>query len=140
MAYIRSWQDALNKAAAPNGLYAFRFNTYIIAALVIFFLQVKQKFPKMANVPMSSAKFIDHVPHIDRVGLKQTVGQFFEFYGSQYQMANHIISANIGEWQNRQINQQSNLTSEQERLLFISNTQFFSFSYKMFMVAIILDY
>lgn len=118
IAYIHSWQAALNEAAAPKGSFLFRFNTYIISVLAVFFLQVRQKFPKLADVPSSQAKFIDHVPHIDRVHLKQTIGQFFEFYGNHYEIENHIISVNIGEWQNRhEISQHFTLTPEQKRFI-----------------------
>lgn len=114
IAYIRSWQDALNKAAASRGLSGFRFNTYVISALVIFFLQVKQKLPKLANVPATQA-YIDHVPHVEKEILKRWISEFFKFYGHQYDVANHVISHNIGEWQNRNMRQQAGLTSEQER-------------------------
>lgn len=29
--------------------------------------------------------------------------QFFEFYGNRYQMWNHVISAHIGQWQERRV-------------------------------------
>lgn len=103
--------------ATQNGLSGFRFNTYIISALVIFFLQVNQKLPKLANLPtpMAQEKFIDHVPHVEKENLKRWVSEFFKFYGNQYDVANHIISVNIGEWQNRHITQHAGLTSEQKR-------------------------
>lgn len=66
---------------------------------------------------MSQAKFIDHVPHVDKDSLKRTISEFFEFYGNQYEMANHIISVNIGGWQNRHISQQTSLTFEQKRFV-----------------------
>lgn len=121
IAYIRSWQDALNEAAAQKGLCAFRFNTYIISVLVIFFARVNQILPKLEAVPASHAKFLDHVPHIDRTQLKQAVGRFFAFYGTQYDVANLIISAHIGHLENRHdINQQTNLSPEQKRFVDIN--------------------
>lgn len=77
IAYIRSWQEALNEASLPKGLSAFRFNTYIISVLVIFFLQVNQKFPKIAGVPRTESKFIDHVPHVEKESLKRLISDFF---------------------------------------------------------------
>lgn len=123
IAYIKSWQNALNDSAARNGLSAFQFNTYIISVLVIYFLQLNNQFPKITTVPTTETKFIDCVPSLEKEKFKCAVVEFFKFYSSQYQIKNHVISVNIGRWKNRIIeNKQSNLTPEEERyklLLFL---------------------
>lgn len=103
-----------------KGLRAFEFNTYIITVLVIFYLQLDQKFPKLADVPPSHSKFIDHVPQfqMEKEKLKQTLRQFFEFYGDKFQMKRQIISVNIGRWQERILQSgQTNFTTEQKRFI-----------------------
>lgn len=116
IAYIRSWQNALNEAAAQEGLKAFQFNTYIISVLVIFFLQMNKIFPKLKDLPPSKSKCIDHIEVVGNDKLRQLVNQFFEFYGKKYQMGIQLISINIGRWQERQLPaQQTILTPEQTR-------------------------
>lgn len=117
--YIRVWQDALNEVAAENELlvHATQFNTYIISVLVIFFLQVNHELPILRDIPASQSNYIHHVQQVDEAKLKRMVCQFFKFYGEQYQMDIHVISLNIGQWQEReQLNdQQINLSPEQKR-------------------------
>lgn len=116
IAYVRYWQNAVNKILIQKGLNGSGFNTYIISVLVIFFLQINQKFPKLADIPPSHSKSINHVPHVDKEILKQTVYQFFKFYGDKFQMSRQIISVNIGRWQERFLqSQQTNFTAEQKR-------------------------
>lgn len=120
VSYLRAWQNALNEVAAENGLllHAFRFNTYILTELVIFFLQTNYNFPKLSQVPSSKSTFISHVPPVEQTKLEQMVGQFLKFYGEQYQVKNHLISLHIGQWQHRHAdNQQINLTPEQKRFV-----------------------
>lgn len=118
IAYIRSWQNALNEAAAREGLKAFQFNTYIISVLVIFFLQMNKIFPKLKDLPPSKSKCIDHVEVVRNDKLRQLINQFFEFYGKKYQMGVQLISINIGRWQERQLPaQQTILTPEQTRYI-----------------------
>lgn len=91
--YIKVWQDILNNLNMAN----FNFNTYIISVLVIFFLQVTQQLALTKDIPSVQAKkmpTLDHFKNIPR--------QFFDFYGNRYQMWNHVISAHIGQWQERE--------------------------------------
>lgn len=113
IAYIRYWQNVVNE----NGLHALEFNTYIISVLVIFYLQLDQKFPKLADVPPSHTKFIDHIPHfVDRERLEQLVCKFFQFYGDKFQMSEHIISVRIGRWQQRLLESKPvHFTDEEKR-------------------------
>lgn len=117
IAYVRAWQNALNDMAIQKGfLFAFRFNTYIIAVLVIFYLQLNHEFPKLADVPPSAMKSIDHgsIPKVKKEELKQAVCKFFEFYGRKYEKIK-LISLDVGRWQNAELNrQQSVFTPEQK--------------------------
>lgn len=118
IAYIRHWQKAINEMLVQNGLRAIEFNTYIISVLVIFFLQLNQNFPKLSNVPPSQSNFIHRIPpcHVEKEKLRQTIGQFFKFYGDNFQVKRQIISVNIGRWQERFLqSQQTNFTLEQRR-------------------------
>lgn len=120
IAYVKSWQTALNETATTNGTSLFQFNTYTISVLVIYFLQLNNQFPKLANVPVTNTKFIDNVPHVNEEEFKRAVIQFFEFYSNKYQMKNHIISIDIGRWKNRRLeSQQSNFSPEEERFVIL---------------------
>lgn len=114
---MRAWQNALNDIAVKKGfLFAFRFNTYIISVLVIFFLQLNYNFPKLADVPSSSQlKSIDHVPKpVNKAQLKEVVCKFFEFYGRKYEKCK-LISLNIGRWQNVQLSRQQTVFTPEQK-------------------------
>lgn len=100
IALIRSWQNIFNELMAPKGLHAFRFNTYIISVLVIFFLQVNYNLPKLAHLPSSGIEFIDHLPKFNKNDLKRAIVQFFEFYGKIYALED-VISVHNGRWVDR---------------------------------------
>lgn len=120
IAYIRCWQIALNAAAEQNGIHAFKFNTYIISVLVIFFLQINRKFPKLSELPVTQSTCINRIESVDETYLKKAIRQFFEFYGRSYDASKHLISINIGEWQERQsYDQQTDPRPEHRR--FVSN-------------------
>lgn len=118
IAYIRAWQNALNEAAIEKGAhFTFRFNTYIISILVIFYLQMNQNFPKSVDVPATRVKCIDRVPQkVDKEYLKRSISEFFAFYGKKYELKNQLISVNIGRWQDPELEvKKTNFTSEQKR-------------------------
>lgn len=117
IAFIRHWQKSINEMLVQNGLRAFEFNTYIISVLVIYFFQLNLNFPKLSSVPPSQSKSIHRIPcHVEKEKLRQTIGQFFKFYGDKFQMKRQIISVNIGRWQERFLQtQQTNLTLEEKR-------------------------
>lgn len=99
-AYIRSWQNVMNNATSnEQGTNTSRFNTYIIFVLVTFFLQLNHKFPKSNDLPTSNSKVIDVVSSIDKKQFKQFVKEFFDFYATQYEIGEHIISLFAGRWQ-----------------------------------------
>lgn len=101
IAFIRCWQNVLNESLEQRSQHAFRFNTYIISVLVIFFLQVNYNYPKLAHLPSSPhTKSIDHLPKVDKVRLKRAIVQFFEFYGKIYAIQD-IISVRAGRWEDQ---------------------------------------
>lgn len=101
IAFVYGWQQALIQAAAENQTPAFRFNTYIISVLVIFFYQISKKFPKVANVPDIEAKSIDDVPPVNADKFKRAVRQFFQFYGTINAMNHKIVSINTARLEDR---------------------------------------
>lgn len=122
IAFIRAWQDTLIQVATQNGTPAFRFNTYIISVLVIFFYQIDQKFPKVSTVPPNQAKSIDNVPPVNVTKFKNAVRQFFQFYGKIYGMNHKIISINIGRLEDRFLKQYQQIHSTLEQKRFVRIT------------------
>lgn len=89
----------VNEVAENNGTIAFQFNTYIIAVLVLFFLQVKYDFPKIAELPSTLAS---KKPILLNGDLGKLVREFFEFYAKVYEVHKKVISLNVGRWQDRE--------------------------------------
>lgn len=127
IAYIRAWQNVVNKLATKNGNAAFQFNTYIISVLVIFFLQMNYSLPPVNDVTIlvgsgqstaapNSKSTLDEVNDFDKM-----LGEFFHFYGSRYEINNHLISTCVGRWQEQRLTgQQKHFTAEQKRFRFRS--------------------
>lgn len=87
VAFIRSWQNALNEVATKNDISIFRFNTYTIAVLVIFFLQMSQTSLKTIDLSVLRSKITtDNSNDIEDRNdvLMQAVNSFFEFYTKKY--------------------------------------------------------
>lgn len=117
IAYIRAWQMVLDEVAKQNGhRFAFRFNTYIVSVLVIFYLQLNRNFPKLEVLAPSRNEFNDHVPQVDAKHLKQAVQQFFEFYGKKYEKCK-LISLNFGRWQNQKLDKKQHIISPERKKL-----------------------
>lgn len=89
----------VNEVASKDGSIAFQFNTYIIAVLVLFFLQVKYDFPKIAELPSTLAS---KKPIPLNGDLGKLVREFFEFYAKVYEVHKKVISLNVGRWQDRE--------------------------------------
>lgn len=111
---IVAWQKALNTILAPNGTIAFQFNTYMISVLVIFFMQVNYDVPiiqEMASIRSNKDALKKSVASLkkDLDSLDKILADFFRFYGHRYQIWNHMISLNIGRWQERRIQDQQKL-------------------------------
>lgn len=135
IAYVRAWQNVVNDLAMQHGNTAFQFNTYIISVLVIFFLQVNYGIPVVSDAPIlvgsintvqASQSIVDETKDFDRM-----LNEFFHFYGTRYEINNHLISARIGRWQEiRLAGQQKHFSAEQKRYvlfgfeLIISNFDF----------------
>lgn len=133
IAFIRAWHIAVNEAAVQNGFrFAFRFNTYIISVLVIFFLQLNHNFPKLEDLPQSQSKFINHVPQVDGKKFKHVVQQFFGFYGKVYEKCK-LISVDIGRWQNRKLDKnQTILTPQRQKFVNLKPIYFSLFIFSTF--------
>lgn len=123
--YIRAWQNVVNELATQNDNTAFQFNTYIISVLVIFFLQMNYGLPPVNDVTIlvgsgqsqtapSSKSTSDEFKDFDKM-----LSEFFHFYGSRYEINNHLISACVGRWQEQRLTgQQKHFTVEQKRFVF----------------------
>lgn len=87
--FIRTWQIILNRSEVAH----FEMNTYIISALVIFFLQMEHNFPTIGETAIRSTVS----------NFKNALKGFFNFYGNHYEIQNHVISTQIGQWQQRHV-------------------------------------
>lgn len=101
ISFLRILLDALQRQNILN----FEFNTYTISILVIFFLQVEYKYPTVEQIANQGHTIPSKIPE-----LEQAMNDFFEFYGKRYQIGNHVISANIGQWQRRRSQPQQKLS------------------------------
>lgn len=107
--------------AAQRGSTTFQFNTYTIAVLVIFFLQMNYGLPAVSNILMTSEeKTADNTntkssAELQKV-LNKMLADFFHFFGGRYEINNHLISTSIGRWQEKKLTgQQKHFTPEQKR-------------------------
>lgn len=92
-------------------------NTYVISVLVIFFLQLEHNFPTVDQVLCNDSPIISNESNY-----KLILRQFFAFYGYHYQMQNHVISAHIGRFQERQIQPaQISFSIAQQRFVLFEN-------------------
>lgn len=100
-----AWQNALKTILSPIGTSVFQFNTYMISVLVIFFMQVNYDVP-MAQDVHAAMKKTNSSMQKDLLIIDKMLADFFWFYGQRYQIWNHVISLNIGRWQERRIQDQ----------------------------------
>lgn len=105
----------LNDVAANNGsVAAVNMNSYIIAVLVIFYLQLNHKLPTVTDLASTIAQGM-------KVSAKNSFGQlvkgFFSFYGKIFDAKSHLISANVGKWQQKRQGGQKHFTAAQKRFL-----------------------
>lgn len=113
--YVKAWQCVLNEAASKSGLVAFKMNSYIIAALVIFYLQLNHELPTAIDLPSVIAK---GMKFSTKNSLRQFIEEFFIFYGKTFESKTHLISLNVGRWQQKEQGEQRHFTSAQKRYLF----------------------
>lgn len=107
--YVKIWQNNLYQADIAH----FQFNTYIVSVLVIFFLQMEfgeASFPPVDRLLTTSANVQSNISDF-----KPVLRQFFYFYGNRYQICNHVISINIGQWQERRLQAIQNFSPAQNR-------------------------
>lgn len=103
---IRSVHSCIHK---DNNPHARHFNTYIISILVIFYLQVQHQYPTVGSFLAVTSTHGDYKP---------ILGRFFHFYLNKYQMAQHIISINIGQWQHFNVNRIQKNNPDKLRFVF----------------------
>lgn len=95
------------------GIARIELNTYIISVLVIFFLQMNYGYPTVDQLMHQNFTICSKI-----FNMKTVLRNFFGFYGNQYDILNHIISANIGQWQDRRsLSEQNSCTLAQTRFV-----------------------
>lgn len=96
--YFQAWQNVLHNELAAKGYHMFRFNTYLSSALIIFYLQMERNLPKIDDLRVNSGTSTS-LATADGDQLHQITYHLFHLYGHRYQIWNHIISAQVGRWQ-----------------------------------------
>lgn len=112
--FIKAWQNVLNEAASKSGMVAFNMNSYIIAVLVIFYLQLNHELPTAIELTSVIAKGKKFSP---KISFGQFVKEFFDFYGKTFESKTHLISVNVGRWQQKKQGEQKHFTVAQKRLV-----------------------
>lgn len=120
IAYVRALQNVLNEEASKSGLVSFTMNSYIIVVLVIFYLQVNHDLPTVTELPLVIASGIKFSP---KNGFGEFVKEFFEFYGNTFEPKMHLISVNVGKWQQKEQREQKHFTSAQKRFVIHIHSQ-----------------
>lgn len=114
IAYLKGLCTVLDDIAANNRLPVMKFNSYMISVLVIFYLQMNHNFPKINQLSNSSKVTLSA-----KFSLHELVRDFFRFYGKKYELKNHLISLNVGRWQEKQLQKSQTIFSpEQKRFIF----------------------
>lgn len=98
IAYIKAWSFVLNEKAVKHGLLAFDLNTYIISILVIFYLQSNHGLPPATELDSKTATT---TKFSSKNKLGEHVTEFFEFYGNEFALKSHLVSINVGKWQQK---------------------------------------
>lgn len=86
-------------------------------------MQMNHDFPQIKDIAASKSKNIIVVPNVEKEedlilceDLKEAVIGFFKFYAKRYELNNHLISVNVGRWQEIRLQpHQSIFTPEQKR-------------------------
>lgn len=117
--YVKALLNVYNDNATQNGLPVLKFNGYIISVLVIFYLQLKHNFP---TINALESKLSDKTSFVANESLNcEIIKGFFKFYGNTYQVSTHLISLNVGKWQEKRLQQgQKNFSPEQKRSVFFA--------------------
>lgn len=121
IAYVRAWQNVLNEEASKSGLVAFNMNSYIITVLVIFYLQLNHELPTVTELPLVIANGTKFSP---KNSFDEFVKEFFEFYGKTFESKMHLISVNVGKWQQKEQGEQNEFTTAQKRFVIQIHSHF----------------
>lgn len=107
VAFVKAWNNIVNKIAAENGLVAFQFNTYTISVFVLFFLQMNYNFP--------TVKMLSENIQLPSCGdICQLAKEFFELY-RKIEISKHLISLNVGKWQERELQPTQRIFSPEQK-------------------------
>lgn len=112
IAYVKAWQNVLNEESSKSGSVAFNMNSYIIAVLVIFYLQLNHDVPIVAELSSAIANGSKYLP---RKSFDEFVKEFFKFYGQTFEPKMHVISVHVGKLQQREQAEQKLFTSARKR-------------------------
>lgn len=98
IAWIKAWQNALNEQASRDTLVAFNMNSYVIAVLVIFYLQVNHELPTVTELGSAIESGM-------KISIKQSLEEFskgfFDFYGHKFEITTHMISLHVSKGQQK---------------------------------------
>lgn len=74
---------------------------------------MNHKLPKVDDFAKTGSRISSNIANFQKFPK-----EFFEFYGNRYQMWNHVISANVGRWQERRLqSEQKNFLDVQKRFV-----------------------
>lgn len=69
----------------------------------MFFLQMNFDLPIVEEIKKITEPITNDSLARDLNNFSHILFEFFRFYGERYQIWNHVISANIGQWQERRL-------------------------------------
>lgn len=127
---MKAWQTALNERASKCGLIAFVMNTYVMAVLVIFYLQFSHGLPTVTELPTAIS---NGTKFTTKKSFGHFVKEFFDFYGKSFEPNSHLISLHVGRWQQKEQKGQKHFTSGQKMYVFSSYLLLINFT-KTFVV------
>lgn len=111
IAYVRAWQNVLNEKSVKSGSVAFKMNSYVIAVLVIFYLQLSCEVPTVTDLSLAIANESTFSP---KKSFDEYVKEFFKLYGQKFELNVHLISVHVGKWQQKDHRNQKPFSSPQK--------------------------
>lgn len=111
---IRAWQESINNISRNTlkELPYFEFNTYTIAILVIFSLQMNSLLPPMHLFStLLEDNSLKYRTEIKTHQLSSCLFAFFDLYGNEFKMDKNVISVKSGQWLEYQLEADNPLVS-----------------------------
>lgn len=97
--FIRAWQNVLKNISQD----VFRFNTYTISVLVIFFLQTKNILPKPHELKDALEKMQQAAEQEQsETSAWNMLIDFFEFYATQFELHKNVVDVRTGRLEEQQ--------------------------------------